>query len=275
MAQPAKRAKVTLNLKEKVEILAKLDKGVLGSVLANEYGVTKSTISYIKSKKSEILSSATNTKHDVLQKRLRKPDYPKLEDTLYAWFRDQRERNCPIGAVILKAKAKEIFVKLYPDQSPESFRASDGWFHKFKKRVGIRYLKICGEKLDSDHGAVRPFLNRLNDKIEQMGLTKEQIYNADETGLYYRLLPENTYISENEKAAAGHKKAKERITVMLCANATGTHKVKPLVIGKARKPRCFKGFQNPLDYNSSKNAWMTLNIFKEWFNTCFVKQVSF
>lgn len=52
MAQPAKRAKVTLHLKEKVEILAKLDKGVLGSVLAIEYGVTKSTISYIKSKKS-------------------------------------------------------------------------------------------------------------------------------------------------------------------------------------------------------------------------------
>ncbi|XP_053989837.1 jerky protein homolog-like, partial [Hylaeus volcanicus] len=273
MAQPPKKAKTSLNLKQKVDILSKLDKGVNGTKLATEYGVTKSTISYIKSKKSEILSSVTNTNKDADLKRLRKPDFPELEEKLYAWFRDQRERNCPVNGVLLKAKAKDLFPKLYPDRDAESFQASDGWFHKFKKRVGIRFLKICGEKLDCDHEAVRPFLNRLNAKIDEMQLTKEQVYNADETGLYYRLLPEYTYVSEDEKVAAGHKKAKERVSILLCSNATGTHKVKPLVIGKARKPRCFKGFKNPLDYDNSKSAWMTLPIFTHWFNTCFVKQV--
>lgn len=56
MAQLAKRAKVTLNLKQKVEIMAKLDKGILGSVLATEYEVTRSTTLYVKGQKFGIFS---------------------------------------------------------------------------------------------------------------------------------------------------------------------------------------------------------------------------
>lgn len=70
MALLAKRAKGPLNLWQKVEILSKLDKGSLGSVLAKAYGVAESTISYIKSKKSKMLSSATNTQKDARQIRL-------------------------------------------------------------------------------------------------------------------------------------------------------------------------------------------------------------
>lgn len=274
MSQAPRRNKTTLNLQQKIDILTKLDKGTQGKVLAKEYGVSESTISFIKSQKKEIISAGTNKSQNLRKKNLRKPEYPELEDKLYAWFLDQRARNCPINGLLLKAKAKDIFAKVYPDRDVESFHASEGWFHKFKARVGIRYLKICGEKLDSDTAAVQPFINRLNAKIDEMGVTEEQIYNADETGLYYRVLPENTYVSSKEKGAAGFKKSKERLTAMLCSNAVGTHKVKPLIIGKARKPRCFKSFNNPLDYNNSASAWMTTKIFKEWFNTSFVKQVS-
>lgn len=274
MEQALGRQKKRLNIQQKIEILTKLDKGTSGSALAKEYGVVESTISYIKSKKSEILSAATNQKENRTKKNVREAKFPELEEKLYTWFLDQRARNCPINSLILKAKAKDLFEKVYPDRDLDTFRASEGWFHKFKQRVGIRFVKICGEKLDSDTSAVQPFINRLNGKIEEMGVTEEQIYNADETALYYRLLPDKTYVSANEKSAAGHKKSKERLTAMLCANAAATHKLKPLMIGKSRKPRCFKNFENPLDYNNSRNAWMTLNIFKHWFNTSFVKQVS-
>lgn len=59
MAQASWRTKKTLNIEQKIEILTKLDKGTLGSALAKEYGVADSTISYIKSKKSEISAAAT------------------------------------------------------------------------------------------------------------------------------------------------------------------------------------------------------------------------
>ncbi|GBN55241.1 Tigger transposable element-derived protein 4 [Araneus ventricosus] len=46
---------------------------------------------------------------------------------------------------------------------------------------------------------------------------------------------------------------------------TGTLKKTPLVVGKSKKPRCFKGVKNlPVNYANSYNAWMTSNIFKEF-----------
>ena len=41
--------------------------------------------------------------------------------------------------------------------------------------------------------------------------------------------------------------AKDRITVMLCCNAAGTHKMDILVIGSAKRPRCFGKTWKPED----------------------------
>lgn len=110
-------------------------------------------------------------------------------------------------------------------------------------------------------------------KMTEMEITTEQLYNADESGLYFRLLPDRTYVAACEKTAPGRKIEKQRITFMLCANADGSNKIKPLVIGKAAKPRCFKDFINPLDYDHSATAWMTSKIFKNWFHNTFLKEV--
>ncbi|KAJ8940347.1 hypothetical protein NQ318_012644 [Aromia moschata] len=67
----------------------------------------------------------------------------------------------------------------------------------------------------------------------------ENIYNADEFGLQYKSLPKKTLVLPNEKEVPGHKPVKERITVMVCANASGTYKIPLLAIGKYQKPRCF------------------------------------
>lgn len=148
--------------------------------------------------------------------------------------------------------------------------ASDGWFRKFKRRHGLRFLKVCGEILSSDTTTITPFIHEFHAKINEMQLTNEQLNNADETGLFYKLLPDKTYVAACEKTAPGTKLKKERITALLCANADGSNKITPLVIGKAKKPRCFKGFHNPLDYDNSSNAWITSNIFKNWFLGSFV-----
>ena len=58
----------------------------------------------------------------------------------------------------------------------------------------------------------------------------------DETGLFYRLEPDHTLAT---RRLSGRKKDKERITIALCANADGSHKLDPLIIGKFAKPRCF------------------------------------
>jgi hypothetical protein len=63
------------------------------------------------------------------------------------------------------------------------------------------------------------------------------IHNADEFGLFYKALP---------------------------GNAVG-EKLPMFVIGKSKKPRCFKGVRNlPCRYRSQKKSWMDSAHFEEW-----------
>ena len=60
------------------------------------------------------------------------------------------------------------------------------------------------------------------------------------------------------------KKSKERITVLVGANMTGTEKLPLLVIGKSLKPRCFKNASVPVQYTANRKAWMTSAVFETW-----------
>ena len=67
----------------------------------------------------------------------------------------------------------------------------------------------------------------------------------------------------------GGKKAKERLSVLLCSNMDGSDFQMPLVIGKYEKPLCFKGV-----YRANKRAWMTSVIFTEWLRIVDRQRVS-
>jgi len=110
-----------------------------------------------------------------------------------------------------------------------------GWLEKFKNCHGITNLSIQGEKLSAAEETVEPFLWKLRQMMEEKGLTARQIYNANETGLLWKCLPDRTLVSCHEKSAPGFKKSKDRLTVLGCTNATGTRKLKP-VTGKGLNP---------------------------------------
>ena len=159
-----------------------------------------------------------------------------------------------------------------------TFKASQGWLNKFKNHYGIRQLDVAGEKLSADTTAIESFRSALKVKVEELGLTREQIYNADESGLLWRGLPDKTLAHKDEKSAPGHKKAKERMYryVIFAVNVTGIHKLHSLIIGKSQKPRCFNPINMsnlPAHYTSQNKYWMTAEIFKDWFFNDFVPQV--
>ena len=59
--------------------------------------------------------------------------------------------------------------------------------------------------------------------------------------------------------------ARTRVTVLVGANADGSEKLPLLVIGKSKKPRCFKNVNSlPVVYDASKKAWMNSTIFTSW-----------
>lgn len=124
------------------------------------------------------------------------------------------------------------------------------------------------EKKDADSQAAEHWTTRVLPELLQK-YTEDDVYNADEAGIYYRALPDGTLNFKSEKT-------KDRVTALVCVNMTGTDKRKLLVIGKSRDPRSFRGKKSlPVTYKSSKNAWMTGDIFREWlqeFNRDMVRQ---
>ncbi|KAK3098872.1 hypothetical protein FSP39_023876 [Pinctada imbricata] len=120
-----------------------------------------------------------------------------------------------------------------------------------------------GEKKDADEGAATQWKESTLPTFLP-SYHPDDIYNADETGIYFRALPDGTLTFKTDNSG-GSKKSKERVTVLVCTNMTGTDKRKLLVIGKSKDPRCFRGVKSlPVTYTNSGNAWMTAEIFQNW-----------
>ena len=115
---------------------------------------------------------------------------------------------------------------------------------------------------------------RFNQFIKSEGYSQEFIYNADETGLFYRSMPKYSLCSNLETKAIGFKEHKDRITVMVCPNADGSHKIIPMVIEKYAKPRPLKDLNKfPVIYKSQKTSWMNMEIFEDWYFNVFIESV--
>ena len=67
------------------------------------------------------------------------------------------------------------------------------------------------------------------------GYEPRNVHNADETGLFFNMLPDRTLAYKGESCHGG-KHSKDRLTVLLCVNSDGSDKQVPNVIGKSPKP---------------------------------------
>uniref|UniRef100_K7G5J3 Jerky protein homolog-like n=1 Tax=Pelodiscus sinensis TaxID=13735 RepID=K7G5J3_PELSI len=175
----------------------------------------------------------------------------------------------PITGPILQEKALS-FQKEFNEGEPD-FMASGDWLDCWKKK-----LSICGEKLSANQEGFLKFKANFHCLIENEGLSCEQIYNCDETGLNYKMLPSKTLASWAEASAPGYKRSKERVPILACTNATGNHKLRLTFIGKAKNPRAFKNISPsalPVSYKNQRNAWMDSAIFRGWFFNEFLPSV--
>ena len=94
--------------------------------------------------------------------------------------------------------------------------------------------------------------------------TTSHIYNCDEFVLFYSCLPDKTLTFKGDKCF-GSKTSNERLTVLVGCNADGCNKLPLFVIGKFKKPRCFKNvIELTLQYDANKSAWMTSELFLMW-----------
>ena len=185
-----------------------------------------------------------------------------LEDALFLWFTDTRSRCCVINDDVIIQKAKQLGKRL---DVPADFCYSRGWLARFKSRRGISSHRFHGESGSDD--VTKVAIGRQQLKQLLANYDPADIYNFDETGLLYKLGPNRTLATG---PVSGTKASKERITVGLAMKATGTHKLKPVVVTHAKHTRCFgKTFKPDVyAYNyHNKTAWMISLIFTDSLKT--------
>jgi transposase-like protein len=228
--------------------------------IAKDFNIPPSTLSTWLKQSDKIKAAMQTSDFSHARKRMRSALHKDLDEACLIWFKSARTQNIPLSGPILCGKADELAQKL----GHTDFKASNGWLNRFKQRHGITFMKVCGEansvNLDSDD------MNAWQSKLQSILLEfdDDDIFNADETGIFYRMLPNKTLEFKGVQCHGG-KQSKERLTALVTANMSGSQKLPLLVIGKSAKPRCFKNVKTlPTEYVANKKAWMTSELFSNW-----------
>ncbi|XP_025407826.1 tigger transposable element-derived protein 6-like [Sipha flava] len=209
--------------------------------------------------KEKIMDEWVNSKNSGKSKRVKTPSFEQIDQKLYEWFVSVRSKNLPISGPIIQTKAMKLAEKM----NVKDFKASNGWLEKFKKRHDIVWKQVSGEANDVNQETVVEWKQKISRLIA--GYEAKDVYNADETGLFFRGIPTKSLVQKSESCSGG-KKAKDRLTVFVCGSMAGEIR-KPLVIGKSKKPRCFKNMDIsslPVIWKFNKKAWMTTEIMEKW-----------
>lgn len=253
MSKPKTRR--NFSIKEKAEILFRLENGASNAQLSKELGVSHSTISTIFKDRKRILESFESNK--LHTKKQRSCNHEDIDALLLKWFSFQRANNVAVDGPALQIQANKFAAEL----KKENFECSASWIQRFRQRHNIVFGKISGESADVPVGVPEDWLKTVWPKLCEE-FSPKNIFNTDETGLFFKLTPDRTMKFKGETCAGG-KFSKERITILLTANMDGSEKKRLLVIGKSRNPRCFKKVKVlPVDYENNKKAWMTSRVFE-------------
>ena len=249
-----------LTLQQKVSVIKAHQKDPQPGIrqLAEQFECGKTQISTILQNKAEILDLyESNSSGEVCQtrKRIRNSKFGEMNDLLYQWYCKAISRNIYPDGPLLKEKAKQIASQL--GYTEESFTASNGWLESWKKRHNVKQVVVSGESGDVRGETVSSWKERLPEIV--VGYEAKDVWNLDETGCFWRALPEKGF-GEKGKECKGGKKAKQRVTIAFIVNATGESEGKPIVIWKSENPRCFKNVDKkrlPVQYFSQSKAWMS------------------
>lgn len=252
----ASHKKKTLTLETNLQILKDLDeKRLKQSEIAQSYGISKSTVSVLVKNRQAIEEACTSSQFQPNRKRMRTGKEDKVDEALYSWFKQTRAMNVPVSGTLMTAAASDLAAEM-----SINFAASSGWLDRFKKRKGIVFKTICGESAAVDTVQTDDWKSTVLPEILR-DYDANDIYNADDTGIFYKCLPDKTHALKGEICSGG-KKAKDRLTALVASNMSGTDKLPLLLIGK---PRCFKNVKSlPVKYTFNSKAWMMSSIFENW-----------
>ncbi|XP_074328479.1 CENP-B homolog protein 2-like [Apium graveolens] len=167
--------------------------------------VTQSIISNTLHRIAELLNIDKVSESSRRQKMV---TYPLMETALLEWVHTYQTK-INITGDLMKEKGAFFLNKVYPDA--KLFDFSNGWLKRFEQRHGIKSFRHFGESGTVDVQAVEDVIPSLKNVLDQYDW--KDIYNMDETGLFYRIQDDNSLAT---KQLEGRKQHKERMIVVVC-----------------------------------------------------------
>ena len=226
--------------------------------IADSYGIPANTLSTILKNREKIEKMASSSSVNLSKKRMRTSRVEDVDAGLLTWFKQSRAQGAPISGPIVMEKAGELAQELGID-----FVQCSGWLGRFKRRHLIIFKAVSGEAASVDMSTVETWRGSALKELLQL-YKPDDIFNADEMGIFFKCLPDKT-LDFKGAICTGGKKGKDRPTVLVAANMSGKEKLPLFVIGKTAKPRCFNNVKSlPVDYAANKKAWMTSDLFVSW-----------
>lgn len=108
-----------------------------------------------------------------------------------------------------------LFVLFSESLQVKDFKCSVGWLNRFKARHRVFFRKILGEEKVVNVADVQSWKDTVLKSIPEH-YRPQNIYNADECALLYRMMPSRSLVKKGD-SSTGVKQSKERLTIWLVA----------------------------------------------------------
>jgi hypothetical protein len=163
-----KKDRRSLSVAQKLKIIERLDRGERSKDICAAFSLSSSTVRTIylqKEKLEDVAQSSVCGAHLHRITKSRDTILEKLEKHLLQWIDNHTHEHSVLPFNVIQDKALSLFSDLKrkaedegnPVSADFDFKASHGWFERFKKRVNLYGVKGGGEKTSADLQAESQF----------------------------------------------------------------------------------------------------------------------
>lgn len=117
-------------------------------------------------------------------KRARLTHHPEVTEMMDLWVVKACEDGLLLTGEVLRQKWR-VFADMMGVPEDERLTLSDGWLTCYKNRMGLKQMKRHGEAGSAKPEVVEKEQQRIRELIQQSGFAPRDIFNMDETGLFY------------------------------------------------------------------------------------------
>lgn len=204
-----KRNLTTLSMEDKHEALIAIENKKLDRKgVCEKYNIANTTLSGWLANKDKIFRQF-ELHSSAKRMRVRNTEHLEVEEALLEWLREARQNALRVNAAVLQAQAVYFAAAL----DDKEFKGSLSWVNRFCERNNVVLKEICGDEKLVDEEVVRLWRERDLPRLVE-GYAECDVFNGDETGLFYNAGPSKTLTLKGDKCCDG-KNAKDRLSILL------------------------------------------------------------